>query len=89
MKQITTDDFVNHSKNQGNQITRFYNILDGALETPAGKSYEIPVDELIIHPGTPRKSVLGNNGMFDIKNSNIYKSLAPILLGSSLYKNNK
>lgn len=89
LKQITTDDFVNHSKNQGNQITRFYNILDGALETPAGKSYEIPVDELIIHPGTPRKSVLGNNGMFDIKNSNIYKSLAPILLGSSLYKNNK
>ena len=34
-------------------------------------------DDLILGPNIPRKSLLGNNGNFDIKNKNIYKSLVP------------
>ena len=44
-----------------------------------------PNDDLILHSGTPRKSLIGNNGDFDLSNPNIYKTLMPFLIGGTIY----
>ena len=44
-----------------------------------------PNDDLILHSGTPRKSLIGNNGDFDLSNPNIYKALMPFLIGGTTY----
>ena len=44
-------------------------------------------DDFIIGPKTPRKSLLGNNGNFDLSNPNIYKSFFPIGVGITSYNN--
>lgn len=44
-----------------------------------------PNDDLILHSGTPRKSLIGNNGDFDLSNPNIYKTLMPFLIGGTTY----
>ena len=44
-----------------------------------------PNDDLILHSGTPRKSLIGNNGDFDLSNPNIYKTLMPFLIGGATY----
>lgn len=44
-----------------------------------------PNDDLILHSGTPRKSLIGNNGDFDLSNPNIYKTLIPFLIGGTTY----
>lgn len=48
-----------------------------------------PNDDLILHSGTPRKSLIGNNGDFDLSNPNIYKALMPFLIGGTTYGFNK
>ena len=48
-----------------------------------------PYDDLIIHEGTPRKFVLGNNGNFNLNDKNMFRILAPTLLGTYLYGNTK
>lgn len=44
-----------------------------------------PNDDLILHSGTPRKSLIGNNGDFDLSNPSIYKTLMPFLIGGTTY----
>ena len=48
-----------------------------------------PNDDLILHSGTPRKSLIGNNGDFDLSNPNIYKALMPFLIGGTTYGFNR
>ena len=48
-----------------------------------------PNDDLILHSGTPRKSLTGNNGNFDLSNPNIYKALIPFLIGGTTYGFNR
>lgn len=48
-----------------------------------------PNDDLILHSGTPRKSLIGNNGDFDLSNPNIYKALMPFLIGGATYGFNR
>lgn len=48
-----------------------------------------PNDDLILHSGTPRKSLIGNNGDFDLSNPNIYKTLIPFLIGGTTYGFNR
>lgn len=48
-----------------------------------------PNDDLILHSGTPRKSLIGNNGDFDLSNPNIYKTLMPFLIGGTTYGFNR
>ena len=60
--------------------------------------YSVPVDittdigsykpELVIKNPRNIKSIIGNNGDFNINSSNIYKSLIPLVLSSSLMSSN-
>ena len=45
-------------------------------------------DDVVLGKDVPRKSLLGNNGNFDLSNKNIYKSLFPLLIGTELLQNN-
>ncbi|MBR1379049.1 MAG: hypothetical protein IJ557_08010 [Bacteroidaceae bacterium] len=67
------DEAVNQAVNHGFGATRFNNIVEGNGQK---------VTDVVIHEGTPRKSVLGNNGNFDLTNKNIYKSLLPFGIGT-------
>ena len=46
-------------------------------------------DDVILGKDTPRKSLLGNNGNFDLSNINIYKGLAPFILSDLVSSSNK
>jgi hypothetical protein len=47
-----------------------------------------PITDYIINPRTtPIKSIFYNNGMFDMTNPNIYKSIIPTLLGGGAFMN--
>ena len=45
-------------------------------------------DDVVLGKDVPRKSLLGNNGNFDLSNKNIYKSLFPLLIGTKLLQDN-
>ena len=45
-------------------------------------------DDVALGKDVPRKSLLGNNGNFDLSNKNIYKSLFPLLIGTELLQDN-
>ncbi len=68
MYNKTTEDLVEQSARHGYNVTRINNVVEGFSE---GK----PVTDVIIHEGTPRKSLIGNNGDFNLANPNIYKGL--------------
>ena len=40
-------------------------------------------DDVILGQKVPRKSLLGNNGNFDLLNKNIYKAVIPVASGSA------
>lgn len=45
-------------------------------------------NDVVLGKDVPRKSLLGNNGNFDLSNKNIYKSLFPLLIGTELLQDN-
>ena len=45
-------------------------------------------DDLVLGENIPRKALLGNNGMFDLNNPNIFKGLVPLGVGTSVYQKN-
>ena len=45
-------------------------------------------DNVVVGKNVSRKSLLGNNGNFDLSNKNIYKSLFPLLIGTELLQDN-
>lgn len=45
-------------------------------------------DDVVLGKNVSRKSLLGNNGNFDLSNKNIYKSLFPLLIGTELLQDN-
>lgn len=78
--ETTTNEIVDFAKSKGYDITQINNVIEGSGEL---------VDDVVIHEGIPRKSLLGNNGNFDISNSNIYKGLIPFTIGLSFYGSTK
>ena len=65
------------NRNTNNNIDKFnYDLLD--VKKPGGHH------EVVIPFKSNPKSAVGNNGMFDMTNSNIYKALAPLLIGKKL-----
>ena len=76
---VSTDDIFAHSKKKGYERTRMNNIMDGIgkFKNSAGEwDYYAPfIDINVIHSGTPRKSILGNDGMFDKLDPNIFGSV--------------
>ena len=67
----TANEAVRQAQNQGYDVSQFNNIIEGNDNN---------VTDVVIHSGTPRKSVLGNNGNFDMSNLNIYKALVPFAI---------
>lgn len=59
-----TDKLVLDSKNNGYDITRINNVVEGNGDK---------VNDVIIHSGIPRKSLLGNNGDFNLLKNNIFR----------------
>lgn len=94
-KQGTTDDIVNSIFNQGNDIARVRNVVDNGpnvfFNSPKYKDYD-PMNmatDIVINDKVPRKALVGNNGDFNINNPNIYKVLAPFLVGGMNYEHDK
>lgn len=73
----TAEEAVRQSADSGYGATRINNIIEGNNEK---------VTDVIIHEGTPRKSILGNNGNIDMSNKNIFKGLVPFALSLGLLK---
>lgn len=76
-KTLPSDVAVNYIDSRGwGNVTQIDNVLEGTGDI---------VNDVIIHEGFPRKSLLGNNGNFDLSNKNIYKCLTPFVLGGTGY----
>lgn len=83
--RMKTDRIVDEVKATGKYDATYIKDVD---ETWGFKPNKLN-DDLILHSGTPRKSLIGNNGDFDLSNPNIYKALMPFLIGGTTYGFNK
>lgn len=103
-KYITTND-VSYDLLKNNNTVNINNVIDpgpswipGTKGLPKGlpkeKIYDyaervLTGNDIILGKDVPRKSLLGNNGSFDLKNKNIYKTLLPFGLYGLSTTNNK
>ena len=95
--KITTNNLVKASQRAGDKVTKILNVIDpGPHYIPEtspyyreniSNSFIFPQNDIIINDGTARKSLLGNNGNFDLSNPNIYKALIPLGLVTTFYNN--
>lgn len=74
-RDFATDEIVDDMQRKGFNTTTIFNVIEGPHYN---KRLNVPTNDFIIHKGTPRKSILGNNGNFDLSNKNIYKGLMPL-----------
>lgn len=84
-KKNTTDEIVDDVFNKGYDIAFIKNVRDNGPNIFKGSKYgEYFIGNegtnAIINRKVPRKSLVGNNGDFNINNPNLYKVLAPFLL---------
>ncbi len=69
---IDSDQLVHWKQQGGYDATLIKDVIEG----PHVKQKTVS-NNFIIHEGTPRKSIVGNNGNFDLNNKNIYRGLIP------------
>ena len=69
--EISTDALVKKNFDSGFDVTKINKVID----TEDGSV----LNETILKAGVPRKSLLGNNGDFNLKNKNIYRSFFPFV----------
>lgn len=75
--------------NKGNDVAFIKNVRDNGphvfYNSPKYGDYDplIKATDMVINRKTPRKSLIGNNGDFNINNPNLYRVLAPFLIGMS------
>lgn len=62
-----------------------YSTGDFMLDWETLNSPGVHQNDIILSPGSFRKSLLGNNGAFNYKNKNIYRGLIPLTTGYTLY----
>lgn len=84
-KKNTTDEIVDDVFNKGYDIAFIKNVRDNGPNIFKGSKYgEYFIGNegtnAVINRKVPRKSLVGNNGDFNINNPNLYKVLAPFLL---------
>lgn len=88
-KKNTTDEIVDDIFNKGNDVAFIKNVRDNGphvfYNSPKYGDYDplIKATDMVINRKTPRKSLIGNNGDFNINNPNLYRVLAPFLIGMS------
>lgn len=89
-KSTSTDIIRNQAYDRGYNSVYLKNVIDNGPNWRAGTNPLQPSDELVVNSLVPRKSLVGNNGDFNINNPNIYKVLAPFLLtGGMTYEHDK
>lgn len=84
-RKSTTDEIVNDIFDKGNDVALIKNVRDNGPHLFKGSKYGDYFSgnegtDVIINRKAPRKSLVGNNGDFNINNPNLYKVLAPFLL---------
>lgn len=82
-KYLTTDNYATYVKNNPIGIAEIKNVSDQMGNVPGilpNTIYAIDANKV------PIKSLMYNNGMFDMTNPNIYKGLVPVgIFGASMY----
>ena len=74
-REISTDEVVDEAQKHGFNTTTIHNVIEGPHYN---KGLNVLTNDFIIHKGTPRKSILGNNGDFNLNNKNIYRGFIPL-----------
>lgn len=74
-REISTDEIVDDAQKYGFNTTTIFNVVEGPH---FNKRLSVPTNDFIIHKGTPRKSMLGNNGNFNLNDKNIYRGFIPL-----------
>ena len=81
LNKITTNSLVSGAEMSGNDITKINNVIEG---------FGDKVNDTVIKKGIPRKSLLGNNGAFNLLDKNIFRIGIPIIIGTyGLDRNSK
>jgi len=85
-----TDLIVDENSGGRKKVVKIKNVVDlGDHKVPADSKYyydnignneTIPQDDIILHPGTLRKALIGNNGNFKHR-TNMYRGLIPLGIG--------
>lgn len=89
-EQASTDAIKNQAYVKGYDAIAFNNVLDNGAHWVSGVNPFKPTHETVINKTVPRKSLIWNNGDFNINNPNIYKTLSPFLLtGGMTYRHDK
>lgn len=66
LSQLTTNSAASLAEMRGYGATKIDNVIEGFGDL---------VNDVVLKEGTPRKSLLGNNGDFNLKNKNIYRGI--------------
>ena len=80
-----SDQLINWKRQGGYDATLIENVVEGPHVRQKTAS-----NDFVIHEGTPRKSIVGNNGNFNLNNKNIYRGLIPLgIIGGMSYGNKR
>lgn len=88
-KQSSTDIIKNQAYAKGYDAVAFDNVLDNGANWASGVNPFEPTREIVINNIVPRKSLIWNNGDFNINDPNIYKATLPLLTGGMSYEYNR
>lgn len=84
-RDVSTDEVVDEAQKYGFNTTTIFNVVEGPH---VSKGLNVPTNDFIIHAGTPRKSILGNNGNFNLNDKNLYRGFVPLgIVGGIGYGN--
>lgn len=80
-----SDQLINWKRQGGYDATLIENVVEGPHVRQKTAS-----NDFVIHEGTPRKSIVGNNGNFNLNDKNIYRGLIPLgIIGGISYGNKR
>lgn len=80
-----SDQLINWKRQGGYDATLIENVVEGPHVRQKTAS-----NDFVIHEGTPRKSIVGNNGNFNLNDKNIYRGLIPLgIIGGISYGNRR
>ena len=85
IKRVKIKDVSDTGPNKINTNSK-YSTGDFMTDWEVLNSPGVTQNDIILAPGSFRKSLIGNNGAFNPKVKNIYKGLIPLLTGYTLYK---
>lgn len=84
-KRGTTNEVVKEIFDNGNDVAIIEKVKDAGSSSFINSRHGIYdsdelADDIIIKRNSPRKSLVGNNGDFDLTNLNLYKGILPLIM---------